>query len=316
MSDDSYFKEYEAATQHAAVVPLSNWTAVSITGADRASFLHNMCTNDIRNLAVGDGVEAFFTDVKGKIVGHGHVLADDNRLVLLTVPEQAQRFIEHLSKYIIREDVQLADASLASTWSLVTGPQAEQAIEACQGGQSDSPGDDFRLFRCKAIWTTSVFLREQVGKPHGHSYKNLASPRVSDAVWHALRIESGWPLFGVDFDGSNLPQEVARDERAISFRKGCYLGQETVARIDALGHVNQRLATVRAKTALATGNELTADGKLVGRITSASFSPRLDAWLALAMIRRGHNEPGDTLTSGDVTVEVVRTPAVNRLLDN
>jgi folate-binding Fe-S cluster repair protein YgfZ len=103
---------------------------------------------------------------------------------------------------------------------------------------------------------------------------------------------------------------VGRDAQAINFRKGCYLGQETVARIDALGHVNKRLCTVRLAGEAMAGDELFAGGESVGRVTSASYSPRFDAWLALAMVRRGHNEPGARLAYRDQFVEVIATPAV------
>ena len=119
------------------------------------------------------------------------------------------------------------------------------------------------------------------------------------AAFHAARIEAGVPLFGVDFNDSNLPQEVGRDHEAISFTKGCYLGQETVARIDALGHVNQQLAGVRflGATIPEPGTSLTHDSRAVGQVTSATYSPRLDSPLALAMLRREHAAIGSHLQS-------------------
>ena len=137
--------------------------------------------------------------------------------------------------------------------------------------------------------------------------------QCDDRIWNALRIESGWPLFGVDFDGSNLPQEVARDAQAISFRKGCYLGQETIARIDALGHVNKRLATVKfaGDEPPPPGAELTADGQPAGHVTSSCWSPKLGRPLALAMIRRGCNDPGAELQYDGQAAKVIPTPAVD-----
>ena len=137
-------------------------------------------------------------------------------------------------------------------------------------------------------------------------------PSSSNADWHSLRIESGWPLQGVDFDGSNLPQEVGRDVQAINFRKGCYLGQETIARIDALGHVNKRLTTIRAAGEAApipAGEELHADGQPVGHVTSAAKSPTLRATVGLAMVKRGFNGPGQRLTAGAASAEIIATPA-------
>ncbi len=121
----------------------------------------------------------------------------------------------------------------------------------------------------------------------------------SAAAWGVLRIEDRFPLFGTDFDSSNLPQEVNRDDNAISFTKGCYLGQETIARIDALGHVNQKLVALQfaGDTVPPPGTELLLNDKAVGRVTSSCWSPKCEAPLALAMIRRGANDDGTELRS-------------------
>lgn len=307
MIDDAFLTQYSAATQDAGVVHLPSWTTLLVGGADRASFLHNMCTNDIRKLAVGDQCEAFLTDVKGKTIGHVVVFAQDDSLVLVTVPGQAERLIGHLERYIIREDVQLEDASSLVDWRLVLGHGAASAVDQSEGGSSAafSPSGLFRA-PCRQAWLGGYWMAAGVDAELNYG----GAVACAEAVWHTVRIESGWPLFGVDFDESNLPQEVGRDEQAISFRKGCYLGQETVARIDALGHVNQRLATVKLAAEAASGDELTAGDKVVGRVTSASYSPRLQSWLALAMVRRGHNDAGSQLVCRNQTAEVAPTPAV------
>jgi folate-binding protein YgfZ len=124
------------------------------------------------------------------------------------------------------------------------------------------------------------------------------------------RIEAGTPLFGQDITEKNLPQEVARDALAISFTKGCYLGQETVARIDALGHVNQTLCGLRfaGPDSPPPGTELTIDDKVVAHVTSAAFSPRLGGPLALGYVRRGHTLPGTAFTSSRGPASVVKLP--------
>jgi folate-binding protein YgfZ len=299
VADDAFLASYEAVVTGRAVLPLSAWTTVLMAGDDRASFLHNMCTNDIRGLAVGDAREAFLTDVKGKIVGHVVVMAAPNELLLVSVPHQADRIIAQLDRYIIREKVVLADVSTNFSWSLASRTFAMNT-------------DDFPLsfpcsqWRLGGRWVGGTGSATQAGEP---------ATATEVRVWTALRIESGWPLFGVDFDGSNLPQEVGRDAQAISFRKGCYLGQETIARIDALGHVNKRLATVKfaGDEPPTPGAELTADGQIVGRVTSAGWSPRFGSPLALAMLRRGHNAPGERLLCGGQPAEVIPTPAVPHL---
>ena len=135
-----------------------------------------------------------------------------------------------------------------------------------------------------------------------------------EEVFSARRIESGMPLFGLDFDETNFPQEVGRDRQAISFTKGCYLGQETVARIDALGHVKQQLVGVRFPEGdvPAQGTELLRNGKTVGKVGSAAFSPELGVPLALAMVRREHTVPGGQLDSTLGACEVVALPLTEK----
>jgi folate-binding protein YgfZ len=126
----------------------------------------------------------------------------------------------------------------------------------------------------------------------------------------AARLEAGFPLYGQDITSENLPQEVGRDAKAISFTKGCYLGQETVARIDALGHVNRLLVGVRCSgtTISKAGTPLSAGEKEVGRVTSAAWSPRLHAPLALAWVRRTQSAPRTTLAIADATAEIISLP--------
>jgi folate-binding protein YgfZ len=316
-------EQYRRATESAGLIALDDWSTVRATGGDRATFLHNMCTNDIRDLAAGAGCEAFFTDVKGKIVAHAFVLADEDAIQLLAIPGTAQRLIAHLDRYIIREDVQLADASADFVWTLLVGAKAGDALARSHAATPDfvvpwsharvtitgETETEVQVVRCPLPWCGGFLL----GCP-SHRAGILRDALVDDGlttvdgdVWHAIRIESAWPLWGVDFDDSNLPQEVNRNAMAINFRKGCYLGQETVARIDALGHVNKKLVQVRFSDqgVPPVVAELLQGGNAAGRVTSACWSPKLNAPLALAMVRRGANEPSASLRWGNATAEVL-----------
>jgi folate-binding protein YgfZ len=145
------------------------------------------------------------------------------------------------------------------------------------------------------VWRT---LREAGARPCGQRALEL------------LRIEAGWPRYGRDLSEDNLPQEVGRDQWAISFTKGCYLGQETVARIDSRGHVNRLLMGLIFASAEVpkSGMELRAGSAVVGEITSAAFSPTRNAAVALGYVRRGHNEPGSVLESAAGPATVVSLP--------
>jgi folate-binding protein YgfZ len=144
---------------------------------------------------------------------------------------------------------------------------------------------------------------------------NAGAVPADMAAFEMARIEAGTPLYERDISEKNLPQEVNRDALAISFTKGCYLGQETVARIDALGHVNRVLVGLRCfgEQAPASGTELhageaTEGSPVVGAITSAAYSPRLHGPLALGYVRRGHTQVGTQLTSLAGPAEIAALP--------
>jgi tRNA-modifying protein YgfZ len=293
--------QYEAFRGGRALVELVGWSSISITGKDRQAFLHNFCTNDVKRLTPGDCCEAFITNVKGKCVGHGLVMCGDEELNFLGAPGQAARLVEHLDRYVIREDVRLRDTTTEREFYLTTGG----ALPACF------------LWNIVANESTAVSWIEA-----GGLFSVVEAFRedrgivvVGRDAFEAARIEAGFPLIGVDFDENNLPQEVGRDQKAISFTKGCYLGQETVARIDALGHVNQRIVGVRFGGAAVPeiGAELKRDGATVGRVTSTAFSPQLGSLLALAMVRKETNAVRTRLTCGNAGCEVVELPVKGNL---
>lgn len=317
--------EYFEAVRGAGFIALDRWNTVQVTGGDRAAFLHNMCTNDIRGLAPGGGCEAFFTDVKGKIVAHAFVLAGDEAIQLVAVPDSAARLIAQLDRYIIREDVQLTDVSSMIDWTLVVGAESADAI----GRMAPLPMPDLQaawshvvlplgqnspvptqLVRCNLPWCGGYLVgssSDHTEALRGHLVSGGAIACSNPETWQAIRVESAWSLWGVDFDAANLPQEVNRDALSIHFRKGCYLGQETVARIDALGHVNKRLVQVQfaCGDVPPSGVELLRVDQVVGHVTSACWSPSFQAPLALAMVHRGSNDVGSQLQWAGVDSEVI-----------
>jgi tRNA-modifying protein YgfZ len=293
-------EQYHALRDGRGFVQLAAWSSVTVTGADRQTFLHNFCTNDVRRLAPGRSCEAFFTNVKGKILGHGLVSCRENELVIVTVPGQVAPLIEHLERYVIREDLAVRDTMAERRYFLVSDGKLV---------------DDAAM-----LWMpwnligrpTSGLIEAPAGNSSRVKETLVAQQSMpcNLATFEKLRIEAGMPLFGFDFNDTNLPQEVGRDAVAISFTKGCYLGQETVARLDALGHVNQKIAGVQFGRAdvPATGTELIRNGKSVGHVTSATFSPRRRAPLALGMLRREALAPGTELESAAGAARVVSLP--------
>jgi folate-binding protein YgfZ len=320
MIDEALQREYEAATAGAAVVRLRDWSTVRAAGKDRATFLHNMCTNDVKRLAAGEGCEAFFTDVKGKVGAHGFLLAGTDAIEIVMVPGTAERLIAQLDRYVIREDVTLSDKSREAAWMLLLGARAgdvlEQAVGATFGElagawayrQISLDGSAATAVRCELPWMGGFLIGAAPDAIAAVEAKLTGAGAAlgGDSLWNIVRVESSWPLWGVDFDESNLPQEVSRDAQAISFRKGCYLGQETVARIDALGHVNKQLSAVRFEgdAVPEVGTELFQGEQVVGRVTSSCWSPRGAKPQAIAMVKRGANAVGTPLrwSGGEGTV--------------
>jgi tRNA-modifying protein YgfZ len=293
--------QYYALRDGRGFVELAGWSSVTLTGADRQSFLHNFCTNDIKRLVPGQSCEAFVTNVKGKTIGYGLVDCRETELVFITVPGQGPLLAAHLDRYVIREDVQPRDTTAERSYLLLSEtnlPIGDIAARSVQWDLIGRPSSGL----IEIVSSDAVRLRN-VLEEHG------AIP-CDVAAFETLRIEAGMPLFGVDVNDTNLPQEIGRDDRAISFTKGCYLGQETVARIDALGHVNQQLAGIRfsGNKVPSAGAALTRAGTRAGHVTSGVFSPRLGAPLALAMVKRDTLAPGTAVDSEIGAGQIVSLP--------
>jgi len=321
--DTEFESQYAALTRGAGLVDFTSRTQLELTGADRASFLHNLCTNSVRDLAPGSGCEAFVLNVKGHIVGDVFIFASPNSHVVETVPGQGEKLLAHFDRYLIREDVGLRDRSQEWAEALLAGPRAASIL-----GQLGLTSPIGRLTHVAAqlnnhpLWLRKVDLTGPedflVACPHDNfagmraSLISAGAAACGEEAFQAARIEHGTPLYGTDIGEDNLPQEIGRDQLAISFIKGCYLGQETVARIDALGHVNRLLRGVRfwCDAVPSAGTPLFSDSsnKPVGQITSSCWSPRLKSPLALAFLKRGHHEPGMRLNWEFGATEVVQLP--------
>jgi aminomethyltransferase len=249
-----------------------------ITGVDRVEFLHGQCTNDIKRLAVGDSCYAAFLNAKGKMRGEGHVICQAGAFLLETSPGLAQS----LEKFIITEDVMIEDRNAALGEWLVIGD-----------GRADLPAN-------------------AVTFQHGLGLGVVSGERMTETIkadaLEALRIEAAVPRWGVDMDENTIPNEAGLEKRAINYDKGCYIGQETIARIKTYGHVNRRLVQVAltGQDVPARGDKFVAEGRDVGQVTSAVFSSRLGKPLALGYVRREFATAGVTLKWNDQTVEVSR----------
>lgn len=332
--DKQTLRVYDSLHSSAAFFPLPNRTQIEITGADRTTFLHAFCTGDIKKLKPGQGCEAFITNHQGKAVGHVLVFCEEDRLLLDGGAGQTEAIIKHLDRFVISERVEFQDRTAAWPEILLAGPQSAaflQAIfstsspaERLQHFTTDFGTSRVRIRNVDFLGPIPAFQLSFFAVPSDDPLARLWSlpeteilsreirenhPAHTDA-FEIARIEAGFPLYGIDITEDNLPQEVNRNEQAISFTKGCYLGQETIARLDALGHVNRILTGLKfpADANPRPGETIMQGEKKIAQLTSVAYSPKLQAPLALAYVRSIHATPGKRIPHGDGEAEVVKFP--------
>ncbi len=301
---------------------LETATQIELSGSDRAKFLQNFCTNDVHRLEEGSGCEAFITNVQGKILGHVHIFRYPESLIIETVAGQAESLISHLDRYLIMEDVQMRDISSDRGEVMVCGKQAPALlanllstgeIREILGHVTGRMGEveiNLRRFDTCGPMTFLIDCQREILDAVVDRLTAEGAMPCDHSALEICRIEQGTPLYGRDISSDNLPQEIGRDQRTISFTKGCYLGQETVARIDALGHVNKILVGLRfdGNEPPAPGTQFEIDGKQVGRLTSSAFSPRLATAIGLGFVRREYSAAGTAVHCETGQAEVVQLP--------
>ncbi|MCC7422804.1 MAG: aminomethyltransferase family protein [Planctomycetaceae bacterium] len=299
-----------AARNEAALFDVTGRTHLTLTGRDRARFLHGFCTNDVKRLTAGEGCEAFVTNLKGRILEHILIAVAAEAIEVSGTAGFEEPLYAHLDRYLITDDVQIARRSDELAELFVSGPKAASLVNAVADGSGSIPpyahhnvsiaGVPCAVQRLDLLGTMGYLVTVPRGDMESMQRAlTQAGARPAGAdVFDALRIESGLPLYGVDLSEDNLAQEAMRTEQCISFKKGCYLGQEPIARLDALGHVNRQLTAMRFATdALpAAGTALlTADGKDAGKISSAARVPSTGQIIAMGMVRSAFAKPGSEL---------------------
>jgi folate-binding protein YgfZ len=322
--------EHEAVRERAGLIDRSERGKIEVTGKDRATFLHGLVSNDVKGLTPGQGNESALLDVHGKITALLAVHCLSDRLVLETDGPLAAPLLSGIDRYLFSERAELEDVTAASGILTVAGPHARKAVEQALGVSLPElpgwhhvvvPGEaaELRVVRTEEtgeegydVWVESAGL----GQLWDRLREAGAQPVGRDA-WEVLRLEAGGVRYGIDVDASTLLLETPLDQ-AYSLQKGCYLGQEVVARVTYRGHVNRKLVGFRFPDARAPipGAKVLVAGREVGRITSAAVSPALRAALALGFLRREHSEPGTRVEvqagDGALTAEVAALPFYRR----
>ncbi len=311
---DGVEREWRAAREGCAVFDASLRGFVGATGADRVSFLQGMLSNDVKALRPGHGMHAAVLNEAGKIVSDLRVYADADRLILDTPVWRADAVLAALHRFLVADEVELARMADEVPLVGLEGPFARAILTEVLGSTdvADTP-----LVHQRAAFQGRPLRVVAVSEIEGSGYLLCGDPADAPGLFDAcceagavplgmealniLRVEAGVPWSGVDMDERVLALEIGL-ERALSFSKGCYLGQEVVERVSARGHVNRRLAGLliegsqvpEAGTALRVGHEE------VGYITSAVRSIALERVIALGIVHRKHLGLGSrmTLTTG------------------
>lgn len=304
--------EYRAARQTAALFDRSLLGKVEVTGRDRQAFLQGMLTNDVKGLAPGRGVPAAFLDAHGKVMALLAVYAAADRLLLELPSSLTEKTLQALDRFLISEKASFTPMDDAFAILSLQGPGARGLLEGLAGSDLDLPPYAHTEVSIAGA-PTRVIHRTEGSAPGFHCWVAVES---AIALWEALveagakpggaealdvlRIEAGVPWYGRDVDETVILPET-RLESLVSYTKGCYIGQEVVARVKYRGHVNRALSglVLEGERVPAPGAAVVADDKEIGRITSVARSIALGRPIALGYVRREHFAPGSAVAVRD-----------------
>lgn len=305
-------RSYRALTENAAVLDFSTRGRLCLTGADRQRFLHGQVTNNVSSLTVGEGCYAALANAKGKMTSDLNIYVLQDEILLDFEPGLNPKVSERLEKFVIADDVQILDAGPSFGMASVIGPKA---VSICQSFGWPVANDPFRIILHEGCYLAATPRGSLSGVdifyPNGDPSKlktlrDAGIDKIDLEAFETARIENGIPRFGVDMDENTLAPE-ALGENAISYAKGCYIGQEVIARIRTYGQVAKALRSLRFEPGVGlakAGDKVLKDGKEVGWITSCVFSPKFQRPVALGYVRKECNQVGTQLMVNHSTVEI------------
>jgi folate-binding protein YgfZ len=329
-----WLAEQKSLGESAGVIDLSFRSRICLLGADRIRFLHGQVTNDIKKLRTGEGCYAAITTNKGKMESDLNIFNLPDELLLDFEPGLTEKVSARLEKFLVADDVQIMDAAPHYGLLSVQGPKAAEAVRALNSFP-EIPTKQFASIKISDETLGEIYLANNsrlggigfnlfipnnclgaVADKLIAAAKSFGGRVVGWTAFETARIENGIPRFGADMDETNLPLECGIESRAMSYNKGCYIGQEILNRIHSFGHVNKELRGLQLakdlKTLPARGDKLFLRHKEIGYITSAVKSPALNANIALGYVRREANQIGNELVlrmaTGESAVKIVELP--------
>jgi folate-binding protein YgfZ len=297
--------DYELLRESVGLVDRSARGKLRLLGAEAAEFLQGQLTNDVESLEEGSGCYAALLNHKGKVRVDMRLLRGADWIWIDTEPGLQSVMDATVRTYGIGRDVRAEDVTHPRSILSLLGPAARPLLDV------DPPAVEHSFAEGEhGLYVTTDLGVDVICATADADAVRLALgvEPVSDEAAECLRIESGRPRFGIDFDTETIPEEAGLNDRAVSFDKGCYVGQETVARLHYKGKPNRHLRGLRLSAPAATGTELRLGERVVGVVGSVAASP-VHGPIALALVRR-EASPGDELAVGDsgATALVVELP--------
>lgn len=281
-------------------------TLVRVSGEDARSWLNGQITQDVRNTTGGAATYALVVHVKGKIVSDLVVLTRKDDFVLLIPTGAAEEVLATFDKFIIMEDVTLTRESSMSALT-IQGPLSTSVRTAAKAsGLEWFPHDRLGTGGFDVIGPTDEIERAYPGLRQ--EVVGLGGTELSNEAWGLAHLWQGVPRFGIDFGNQNYPQEAGLHGRAVSFNKGCYIGQEVICMLENRGQLTRRLVelSVSAKEAVSPETPLVVEGRQVGQTTSSGPTRDSKGTLALGYLKRQLAEPGTQLSLGPTVATVAR----------
>jgi tRNA-modifying protein YgfZ len=304
-------RERRAAHEGALIQPAPLLGTIVVTGADRRSWLNGLITCELAKLEPGGGAYGLSVAKSGKILAELWIVALEDRLLVGALRDRVPMLLEHFNRYIMMEDAEVADASGELGWLFVHGPLSGDLVLVARGSGAHAAGVAFTDLGGAAVVAKESALEGVMNALLTHAGERgvLASPEA----FERLRVEEGIAKFGVDYTDQNYPQEASLERLAVSFQKGCYLGQETVFMLEARGHAKKRLVSLEVQGAGEVPPDapitLPGDGAEVGTITSRAPAPGKEGVVALGYVKYKHAATGTELLVAGRPARITRAPA-------
>ena len=277
---------------------------IRVTGSEAVMFLNGLITNDMKAVVENKWLPAVFPTVQGRLIAAVRITRDkDDGFLIDTENASHEAVLKTISRFTLAGDFRVADVTSEIALLTVQGRRAGEIIREALGNTDFIPashtaevGFDLLIDADKSSASTQQLIA-------------AGAQPVAQDVFEVLRIEAGIPRHGVDMDESNVVLETNLDD-AISYTKGCYLGQEIIVRIKHRGHVAKKLTGMKFENSVAVGVVESSEGKDIGRITSVAYSPKLETTIALGYVRYEYLSAGTTVKAGDVAGTVTDLPFV------